>query len=420
MNKKWQRIRLKFFSPSARNILSYRPEGMRYIGLENIESKTGKLLLDNEQVQVDSAVVFFDDHSVLFGKLRPYLAKVATPDFCGVASTEIMVFEPIDNNNRQFLAYLLLSDGFIKRVSGMTDGAKMPRANPNDVLNLSLFVPEPTEQRRIAAYLDEQTAKIDRLMDLRRQQMALLKEQRAALIQQAVTRGLNPNVPMKDSGLPWLGEIPRHWEVKRLKFITPQVTVGIVINPSSHYVESGIPCLRSLNIKAGALVKDELVFINQKSHQLLEKSAIYRGDIVAVRTGQPGTTAVVDEYFHNANCIDLIIVRSSSLFVSEYIQFLLNSNFAKAQFDSDSDGAIQQHFNIQTAKNLFTLLPPLSEQWMILDFIEGETIKFSKLHSAYSRQLTLLTEYRAALIHECVTGQRAVPDNFNPGASEHD
>ena len=150
----WQKIRLKFFAPSVRKILSSRPEGLRYLGLENIESGTGKLLLEKEQEQVESSVVAFDERSILFGKLRPYLAKVAMPDFCGVASTEIMVLEPINNNDRRFIAYSLLSDEFIKCVSGMTDGAKMPRANPGDVLNLRLCKPEPDEQRRISAYLD--------------------------------------------------------------------------------------------------------------------------------------------------------------------------------------------------------------------------------------------------------------------------
>ena len=94
------------------------------------------------------------------------------------------------------------------------DGAEKLRANPDDVLDLRLDVPPPAEQRRIAAYLDEQTGKIDRLMGLRRRQMDLFKEQRAAIIQQAVTRSLNPNAPLKDSGLPWLGEIPEHWHVR--------------------------------------------------------------------------------------------------------------------------------------------------------------------------------------------------------------
>lgn len=269
-------------------------------------------------------------------------------------------------------------------------------------------LPPVDEQYQIAAYLDEQTGKIDRLMALRRRQIELLKEQRALIIQQAVTRGLDPSAPMRPSGLPWLGGIPKHWEVKRLKYVTPQVTVGIVINPSSHYVESGVPALRSLNVRPGELTAEELVFISEESHRLLSKSAIYRDDIVVVRTGQPGTAAVVHERFDNANCIDLIIIRSSKQFLSAYVELLLNTNFSKYQFESDSDGAIQQHFNIQTAKNLWLVLPPIDEQTKILAFIEQERAQLEGVVQAYDRQLELLTEYRAALIHETVTGQRPV------------
>ena len=208
MSATWQAERLKFVVPSARQILPSRFAWTRYIGLENIQSGTGKLLLETEQEQVDSSVVAFDERSVLFGKLRPYLAKVATPDFRGVASTEIRVFEPAHGNDRRFLSYSLLSDEFIKRVSSMVDGAKMQRANPDDVLNLRLAVPPPAEQRRIAGYLDEATGKVDRLVALRRRQMELLREQRAALMQPAVTRGLNRNAPSKTPASPGAAKSP--------------------------------------------------------------------------------------------------------------------------------------------------------------------------------------------------------------------
>ena len=329
----------------------------------------------------------------------------------GFGTTELIVLRTKPQSDSRFLYWLTRSHEFRNwGEAEMRGSAGQKRVTEEFVSNFLTIELNNVEQRRIAAYLDEQTEKIDRLMDMRRRQMALLKEQRSALIQQAVTRGLNPNVPMKDSGLPWLGEIPEHWEVKRLKFITPQVSVGIVINPSSYYVASGVPCLRSLNVKPGELIAAELVFISEKSHLLLKKSAIYQGDVVAVRTGQPGTTAVVDERFHNTNCIDLIIIRRSSLFISEYIQLLLNSSFAKSQFDTGSDGAIQQHFNIQMAENLVILLPFLREQQEIREYIRNETSKFETLHNFYDRQLTLLTEYRAALIHECVTGQRLIPE----------
>ena len=183
----WELKRLKYIAPLRRDLLPGRPEGLRYLGLENIEAHTGRLLLDSEQEAVDSSVVAFDEESVLFGKLRPYLAKVAVPDFTGVGSSELLVFQPRPDTDRRFLYYALLAQDFVGRVSAMVDGAKMPRAEPAEVANLSLYAPPLPEQRRIANYLDEQTAKIDRLIELRRRQIELLAEQRAALINECVT-----------------------------------------------------------------------------------------------------------------------------------------------------------------------------------------------------------------------------------------
>src|SRR5690606_13665335 len=116
-----------------------------------------------------------------------------------------------------FLCYLVLSDGFIKLVDSSTQGAKMPRADWEFVGNIPLPLPPLPEQRAIAAFLDERTARIDALVARKRRLVQLLKEKRQALITRAVTRGLDPKVKMKESGVPWLGEVPEHWEVKRLK-----------------------------------------------------------------------------------------------------------------------------------------------------------------------------------------------------------
>ncbi|TAN84478.1 MAG: restriction endonuclease subunit S [Gallionella sp.] len=387
MSTGWQKIRLKFFAPSVRKILPSRPKGMRYLGLENIEPGTGKLLLDTEQEQVDSSVVAFDKHSVLFGKLRPYLAKVATPDFGGVASTEMMVFEPANNNNRQFLAYSLLSDEFIKRVSGMTDGAKMPRANPGGVLNLSLCVPPSFEQKRISAYLDKQTAKIDRLMDMRRRQMDLLKEQRAALIQQAVNRGLNPNAPMKDSGLPWLGEIPAHWKVAVLKWQMQiasgdsALTEALLIEPDGI---SNIPAIGGngvMGFTAKSNVSSPILAIG--------RVGALCGNVHFV----PPPAWITD------NALMVFDVRGYSLEFLWRLLTVLNMNRL-------ANHNAQPLITGTLVKNQRAPLPPLEEQREILEFIQVESAKFDALHAAYARQLELLTEYRAALIHECVTGQR--------------
>ena len=274
--------------------------------------------------------------------------------------------------------------------------------------------PPPSEQRTIAAFLDRETAKLDALIAKKQRLIELLHEKRAALISHAVTKGLDPSVPMRDSGVAWLGEIPAHWGVTLLKYITHEVTVGIVVTPAKYYVDDGIPCLRSLNVREGQLRDTDLVYVSEESNRLLSKSVIHKGDLVAVRTGQPGTTAVVDDVFDGANCIDLIIIRQSPKFVSQFMMYLANSDFAKKQFASGAAGAIQQHFNIETAKNLIVLVPPYKEQDQITGYLDSQTTKINELVAKNHQLIDVLQEYRTALISAAVTGKIDVRGEVDP------
>ncbi|MBK6511264.1 MAG: hypothetical protein IPG06_18740 [Haliea sp.] len=153
-------------------------------------------------------------------------------------------------------------------------------------------------------------------------------------------------MPMKDSGVELLGEVPAHWEVLRLKNVSPEITVGIVVEPSKYYVDEGVPALRSLNVKPGYISKDQLVYISPEANEVLSKSKIYAGDLVAVRSGQPGTTAVVPKDLDRSNCIDLIIIRKPIGGCEKFLCWYLASDCAIRQFSEGSGGAIQQHFNI--------------------------------------------------------------------------
>lgn len=271
--------------------------------------------------------------------------------------------------------------------------------------NIELPFPLIEEQLAIAAFLDRETAKIDALVEEQKRLIELLKEKRHAVISHAVTKGLNPSVPMKDSGVKWLGEVPAHWSIKRLKSITPQVTVGIVVEPTKYYVDSGVPALRSLNVREGRISADDLVFISEESNSLLSKSRLGAGDLVAVRSGQPGTTAVVPADLDQCNCIDLIVIRRPSDGSEMYLCFYLNSGVAKIQFSQGSAGAIQQHFNVETAKDLVVCWPPMAEQVRIAGYLERELSGYDALTREALRAVELLEERRSALISAAVTGK---------------
>jgi type I restriction enzyme S subunit len=305
----------------------------------------------------------------------------------------------------RFLFYWARASSFVGEVVARSTGVSYPAINASEIGNLPFPLLALDHQQTIADYLDCKTAEIDALIAKKRRMIDLLHEKRQALISEAVTKGLEPDVPMKDSGIEWLGRIPSHWTLTRLKYIAPNVTVGIVVTPVKYYVNEGIPCLRSLNVKETGLRNEDLVFINEDSNLLHSKSIIRSGDLVSVRTGQPGTTAIVDSRFDGANCIDLIIVRRCKTYSTSYLCNYMNSDVAKAQYSAGSSGAIQQHFNVETASNLLVPLPPKPEQDALAEHISKECDRIDFMETKISEQISKLLEYRQTLISAAVTGK---------------
>lgn len=377
--------------------------GDLYVGLENVSSWTGRFIPGQDgEVEGDSTKM--PAGAVLLGKLRPYLAKSYLSDRDGWCSSEFFVMLPQELDGR-YLHYLTLSRGFVDTVAGSTYGAKMPRANWEYVGKLKIPVPSWDEQKAIARFLDLETARIDDLKAKQERLIELLEEKRQAIITRVVSGGLDSTVPMEGTRAALSWSVPEHWDVVPVKYITRGVTVGIVVTPAKYYVDAGVPCLRSLNVKPNRLVADDLVYISDESNQALAKSQMRQGDIVVVRTGQPGTAAVVDERFDGCNCIDLIIVRRSPLFEPAFLSYQFNSDVVKAQVGQGANGAIQQHFNVEVAKNLVVGLPPLREQQEIVAHLQEQTRMLDGAIRKAQRALGLLQERRVALISEAVTGQ---------------
>ena len=349
------------------------------------------------------------DGDVLVSTVRTYLkaiAPVVNPPSNLVASTGFAVVRPRHELEPGFLKYALQEEHFIQQVISRSTGVSYPAINASDVAKISLNLPGSSEQLAIATFLDHETAKIDALIAEQQRLIELLQEKRQAVISHAVTKGLNPDAPMKDSGVEWLGEVPKHWEVKRLKHITRQISVGIVVEPSKYYDDEGdVPALRSLNVRQGRIDAEDCVYISSESNELLGKSVLRSGDLVIVRTGQPGTCAVIPPSLDGCNCIDLIFARAPARGSSDYLMYQLSSNAAKHQYDLGSDGAIQQHFNVKTATNLIITWPTDGEQHAICSYLNITLEMLDDLIETTCAAVRLLQERRSALISAAVTGQ---------------
>lgn len=293
------------------------------------------------------------------------------------------------------------------------EGVSREGLNFEEIGNFVLPLPSLAQQRAIADSVDSESARIEQLITAKQKWLDLLIEKRRTLITEAVTCGIGTGVPSRDSGRSYLGRVPRHWKIARLKYATPDIIVGIVVTPAKYYQHTGVPCLRSLNVHETGIDDRDLVYISPEAHEELAKSRLCQGDLVVVRTGQPGTTAVVDSRFDGANCIDLIVIRRSEQFEPEFLSHFLNSDAARFQFAEGSGGAIQQHFNVETARDLTVVVPPRDEQREIMAYLGKVASGLDALVRVVERTIDLLRQRRAALIAAAVTGQIEGVGNFH-------
>lgn len=209
----WRSCRIK----DVASIISQKSDNLAlpYIALDNIISWDGSFVPSDSASDGNSNLCAAGD--VLFGKLRPYLAKGYIPNEDSLCSPEFIVLRPLADTNNKFLLYFLLSPQYIGYIRNQVAGTKMPRTNASQVGASDIKIPSKFEQEAIAAYLDKECEKIGREIELLERKADGYRRLRRSLINRAVTRGLNPNVPMKPSGLRWVPNIPEHWNVGRVR-----------------------------------------------------------------------------------------------------------------------------------------------------------------------------------------------------------
>jgi type I restriction enzyme S subunit len=282
--------------------------------------------------------------------------------------------------------------------------AAQPGLSVEAIVNLFIPWPPRDEQRTISTFLDHETAKIEALIAEQQHLIELLQEKRQAVISHAVTKGLNPDAPMKDSGVEWLGEVPEHWTLKRLKHLSPNLTVGIVVNPSEYVSDEGLPFIYGGDIREGVIDWENSRRIAPALSDKQAKTRLRSGDLLMVRVGAPGITAVVPAECEGGNCASVMLIRQGS-FSSQWLCFTLNTRIVRFQVEVVQYGAAQEQFNISHAVNFWLPVPPRQEQDRIATFLLSEHEKAQGLILQAQNAVSLLQERRSALISAAVTGQ---------------
>ena len=358
------------------------------VALENIESWTGKYLPSESEFEGDG--IAFESHDILFGKLRPYLAKVWAAEFAGEAIGDFFVLHPLKHMNSRFAAYYMRTSDFINLIDGSTFGSKMPRASWDFFSSTPINLPPLSEQQMIADFLDRETAKIDSLIQKRNDLIKLLQEKRSAVISHAVTKGIDPTVRLKPSNVDWLGEIPEHWEIRKLKYcfmLKTQKATGARIPVALENIESWtgkyLPSESEFEGDGIAFESHDILFGKLRPYLAKVWAAEFAGEAI-------GDFFVLHPLKHMNSRFAAYYMRTSD-FINLIDGSTFGSKMPRASWDFFSSTPIN--------------LPPLSEQQMIADFLDRETAKIDSLIEKEKQIIEKMKEYRTALISAAVTGK---------------
>ena len=399
----WEVKKIKYLANVINVKASDSDNNKTYIGLENIESKTGKLLVDDidEQQVIEGTSNVFEKNDVLFSKLRPYLAKCLIADFSGRCTSELLVLR-CKGILPKYMFFFMLSPKFIDVVNSSTYGTKMPRANWDFIGNLKIPLPSQEEQKSIIEYLSKKCNEIDALIEDKEKLIELLQEKRQTIITEAVTKGLNPNARMKDSGIEWIGEIPEHWNLRRIRYLANIRNV----KASDSDIDKTYVGLENIESKTGKLLTngdDEQQFVGETAN-IFKKGDVLFGKL------RPYLAKCIIADFDGRCTSELLVLKTTSYILPKYLHFFMLSPKFIDVVNSSTYGAKMPRASWDFIGNLEIPLPSIKEQEDIVEYLTEFISRIDDLISDINTQIQKLKEYRQSLISEAVTGKIDVRD----------
>jgi len=348
---------------------------------------------------------------VIISTVRTYLRAIAFVEEAEedlICSTGFAVLSAGESVNPRFLAYWVRSTFFVDEIVARSVGVSYPATNASHIGNLPFPTIDYGDQHAIASFLGCQTKHIDTLISKKERQIELLQERRAALISNVVTKGLDPSVKMKNSGVEWLGEIPSGWAINKLKFLTNKIGSGITPKGGSEvYIDSGIPLLRSQNIHFDGLRLNDVARIPKSIHDLMGGSKVKPKDVLLNITGASiGRCSIVPENFEEANVNQHVcIVRPNKKILSNFIHYFFSSSIGQLQVFYSQMGTSREGLNFEQLKNFIVPHPSKQEQERIVSCLNKENGKIDKIIKKIGKSIDWLHEYRTTLISSAVTGK---------------
>ena len=324
------------------------------------------------------------------------------------------VLAPKDRNamSTRYYSYLFRSEGFAdefyRQGTGIVDD--LWSTNWTRMKNILVARPPRAEQERIADYLDAKTAEIDALVADCEREVGLLQEYRKAVISEAVTKGLDPDAPMKDSGIEWIGEIPEGWDTARTKQVCSKITDGSHFSPD--IVDEGYPYITATNIRGRGIDYSSAKLIDEESYgQLVQNGCRPQcGDVLMVKDG--ATTGRAGLMTDDEPCVILssvALLRPTPICNSDYLFYFIQSHCFQEQVLVSMAGSAMPRTTLDKLVEYCITLPPIPEQIAISAYLDAKTSEMDSLIEAKQSMADKLCEYRRSLISEAVTGKFKVP-----------
>lgn len=330
---------------------------------------------------------------------------------------QLIVFKKL-KCDAKFLYYQLISNFLKIQIERDLVGGVIPTLSQTVINNYYFFLPPRAEQTQIARYLDYKTAKIDALIEKKQRLIDLLEEERTAIINKAVTKGLNPDVPMKDSGIEWLGEIPEHWEVKPLKhLVNIQGRVGYKGYTVNDLVSAGEGpyTLGAKHInKQNELDLTNPEFISWEKYHESPEIMVYKGDLLLTQRGTLGKVVLINEEIGEATINPSMVLLNRLKCSGEFLYFFFSSNYFLSWIELNNTATAVPMISQGQLGDFKIILPDIDEQIKISEHLEQKMREMRKVVDKVNSQIELLNEYKTALISEVVTGKVDVRDEVIP------
>ena len=322
----------------------------------------------------------------------------------GIISPAYTVIYPYNPLTRDYFARLFKSRPFVQNLATCVTGIREGQNIDYTRLQVQTIpVPPPDEQAAIARFLDHADDQIQRYIASKERLIALLAEQRQAVIHQAVTRGLDPNVRLKDSGVEWLGGIPDGWDLVRIKSVA-RVRYGLGQPPPEK--DGGLPLIRATNVSRGHILEHDMVYVDPQEVPQNREAFLSEGEIIVVRSGAYTADSAIIPPQYNGAVTGYDMVLKPTEILPEFLGMALLTNYLRDdQLIINSTRAAQPHLNAEELGNALIILPPKEEQINIAMYLDDLTASIDTAVAQARRQIELMEEYRTRLIADVVTGK---------------